>query len=292
MIDEEPRSLELPGAAEEAIWGPAAGLAGPAGFLVLAMVIVRFVYLPHTILVTIVREYRGTVHQFLLSLADAHRGHRLDIEPVITAGIWTCCEPGRCRQARLRHRPGRIRHGCLSQYPAGRRPVGRASSISWSSRSITPRSWKTCGICAGADRQPGRRPGRGMYWHRPGILSFAGLAQAIEALNDAEEIGSETDREQLPKPVFISTMPPSELVRRLVVQFGYRLVPLPFGDAFRLTALRGGDTCPCDPTGINTKNTSSTRHGPRRSRTRAARQSAPGPSTTLGCRIILITHRS
>ena len=33
-------------------------------------------------------------------------------------------------------------------------------------------------------------------------------------------------------------MPPSDLVRRLVVQFGYRLVPLPFGDAFRLTALR------------------------------------------------------
>ena len=32
-------------------------------------------------------------------------------------------------------------------------------------------------------------------------------------------------------------MPPSELVRRLVVRFDYRLVPLPFGDAFRLTAL-------------------------------------------------------
>jgi hypothetical protein len=59
-----------------------------AALLVLAMVIVRFIYLPHTVLVAISSgNTEGTVHQFLLSLAhDAHRGHRLDIEPAITKG--------------------------------------------------------------------------------------------------------------------------------------------------------------------------------------------------------------
>jgi hypothetical protein len=63
----------------------------------------------------------------------------------------------------------------------------------------------------------------------------------IDVLNqvDAGKVDlSEKHRERLPDAVFISTMPPSDLVRRLVVQFDFRLIPLPFGDAFRLTALQ------------------------------------------------------
>jgi hypothetical protein len=78
-----------------------------------------------------------------------------------------------------------------------------------------------------------------MYRLSQEILAFVGLAREDyrPLVMSFDELASENEYTRLPDAVFISTMPPSELVHRLVVHFGYRLVPLPFGEAFRLTAL-------------------------------------------------------
>ena len=86
---------------------------------------------------------------------------------------------------------------------------------------------------------------------------------------------------------FISAMPPSDLVRRLVVSFNYRLVPLPFGDAFRLTALQ--HTAHFAPV-----------EGIRREHIVDATIPAyayeaspvvpPGPIATLGLRVLVVTN--
>jgi hypothetical protein len=79
----------------------------------------------------------------------------------------------------------------------------------------------------------------GTYWLSQEILSFVGLSRADyrPTAMTSEELRAVTDRDRLPDAIFIATMPPSELVRHLVVDFGYRLVPMTFGDAFRLSAL-------------------------------------------------------
>ncbi len=78
-----------------------------------------------------------------------------------------------------------------------------------------------------------------MYRLSQEILEFGGLPPdefRASALT-SEQLRAEDNRDRLPDAIFIATTPPSALVRRLIVQQGYRLVALPFGDAFRLSAL-------------------------------------------------------
>ncbi len=85
-----------------------------------------------------------------------------------------------------------------------------------------------------------------MYRLSQEILEFGGLApdDFRASTLTSEQLSAERDRNRLPDAIFIATTPPSGLVRHLIVHRGYRLVPLPFGDAFRLSALaemdRGG----------------------------------------------------
>jgi TRAP-type uncharacterized transport system substrate-binding protein len=262
-----------------------------AAFLVLAMVIVRFVYMPHTVLVTISSgNAEGTVHQFLLSLAhDAHRGQHLDIEPVTTAGILDMLkrvDAGKLDFAIVQG--GYDMDAFHNIRQAAVLSVGPVHVLVKQEYHATVvedlRNLRGRTVNLGTGR------GGGMYWLSHDILSFAGLApgdyRALEMT--AEEIGSENDRERLPDAVLISTMPPSELVRRLVVQFGYRLVPLPFGDAFRLTALREV-ILPARPDGIRKEHIVDATIP-----AFAYQANPPVPPqalTTLGCRILLITNR-
>ena len=102
-----------------------------------------------------------------------------------------------------------------------------------------------------------------------------------------EELVRENDPSRLPDVVFIATMPPSEVVRRLVVDFGYRLVPLPFGDAFRLTALHRGALPPLAE-GIRKENIVDATIP-----AYAYKASPPVPPQnipTLGLRVLLVTN--
>jgi TRAP-type uncharacterized transport system substrate-binding protein len=262
-----------------------------AAFLVLAIVIFQFAYMPHTVLVTISSgATEGTVHQFLLSLAhDAHRGHRLDIEPVITAGIVDMLS---------RVDAGTLDFAIvLGGYDMDAyHNIRQAAVLSVGPVHLLVKQEYHATVVEDLRNLRGRtinlgsRRGGGMYWLSQEILSFAGLApvdyRALEMT--PEEIGGETDHGRLPDAVLISTMPPAELVRRLVVQFGYRLVPLPFGDDFRLTALRDV-TLPARPDGIRKEHIVDATIP-----AFAYQANPPVPPqalSTLGCRILLITHR-
>ena len=128
-----------------------------------------------------------------------------------------------------------------------------------------------------------------MYWLAQEILAFVEVKpEEYQALVvPLEELASENDRTRLPDVVFISTMPPSELVRRLVAGFGYRLVPLPFGDAFQLTALHL-DRRPAITEGIRKENIVDA------TIPAYAYEASPAvpPQTmpTLGLRVLLITN--
>ncbi len=76
------------------------------------------------------------------------------------------------------------------------------------------------------------------YWLCREVIAFAGLKPTDyrAATMTWDQIQAEDDRERLPDAVLIVTRPPSEMVKSLVQRFGYRLVPLPFGAAFRASA--------------------------------------------------------
>ena len=74
------------------------------------------------------------------------------------------------------------------------------------------------------------------------VLKFAGLNPGpggdyrTETLGYEQLVG-ESDRDRLPDAVFMVSMLPSPVARRLVARHRYRLVPLPFAAAFALDAM-------------------------------------------------------
>lgn len=77
------------------------------------------------------------------------------------------------------------------------------------------------------------------------VMSFAGLNPGdgartrafITSTQSYTELRRETDRSKLPDAVFMVSTLPSPIARHLVTTQGYRLVPLPFHEAFMLGAL-------------------------------------------------------
>jgi TRAP-type uncharacterized transport system substrate-binding protein len=89
------------------------------------------------------------------------------------------------------------------------------------------------------------RAGSGTHWVALDALRFAGLTPGYEtghgnyvaATLRQQELEKETDREKLPDAVFVVMTIPSKVAKYLVTKQRYRLVPLPFGEAFSLDAL-------------------------------------------------------
>jgi TRAP-type uncharacterized transport system substrate-binding protein len=87
--------------------------------------------------------------------------------------------------------------------------------------------------------------GSGTHALATAILSFAGLeprdrdpAQGYIAFSlDRQHLFEETDFGRLPDAVFLVSTPPSPTVAYLVTRHGYRLVPLPFAEAFAMRSL-------------------------------------------------------
>ena len=90
-------------------------------------------------------------------------------------------------------------------------------------------------------------PGSGSHWMALEVLRFGGLKVPDESGRPGEftvttetlsQLATKPFRpEELPDAVFTISSLPSPVARRLVSEFGYRLVPLPFGEAFALGAL-------------------------------------------------------
>jgi TRAP-type uncharacterized transport system substrate-binding protein len=210
-----------------------------AAFVFLGLVIVRLLYLAGAARVTIASgKTEATVHQFLLSLAREASHANLDIEPMISTGTIDMLHQVDSGEVDFA-----IIHGGfdMDQYH-NLRQIG---VLSVGPVHLLVKKEYHAAVSADLQNLRGRTISLGgathtvMYWLSREILAFVGLKPKDfqPQVVAFEVLEKETDPARLPDAIFISTMPPSELVRRLVVQFGYRLVPIPFGDAFRLTAL-------------------------------------------------------
>lgn len=130
----------------------------------------------------------------------------------------------------------------------------------------------------------------GTYWLAREILAFAGLepsAYRASAMT-SEQLRAERQRDRLPDAIFIATRPPSELVKAMVDRFGYRLVPLPFGDAFRATSMELLAAIPAD--GIKVRKEHITDSAIPAYTYEVSPPVPPQTIPTLGCRVLLITH--
>jgi TRAP-type uncharacterized transport system substrate-binding protein len=91
----------------------------------------------------------------------------------------------------------------------------------------------------------GAGPSTGTYWLARDILAFAGLDLGVAGEPDDYRASTLTtlqlaalgDRAQLPDAIFLVAPLPSPLVHQLVERHHYRLVPMPFRDAFALGAI-------------------------------------------------------
>jgi TRAP-type uncharacterized transport system substrate-binding protein len=88
-------------------------------------------------------------------------------------------------------------------------------------------------------------PGSGTHSLSVAILAFAGLQPARAGQQGGyhptilgrRQLLAQTDRKGLPDAVFLVSSLPSETARYLVHEHEYRLVPMPFGEAFSLDGL-------------------------------------------------------
>jgi TRAP-type uncharacterized transport system substrate-binding protein len=83
--------------------------------------------------------------------------------------------------------------------------------------------------------------GSGTFVLSAGVLARLGLG-ALDYRDDprgtADLLAASARVEELPDAIFIVSLLPNQAVTRLVTDFGYRLYPLPFADAFRLEDTR------------------------------------------------------
>jgi TRAP-type uncharacterized transport system substrate-binding protein len=132
------------------------------------------------------------------------------------------------------------------------------------------------------------------------VLAFAGLhAQSstqprgyVAVEMSREQLYAEKDRARLPDAVLLVSMLPSPTVHYLATRQDYRLVPLPFGEAFALGSLAAEEPGPSSqptPSRVEKEHTYPTlipafAYG-------VEPPVPPGPVPTLGTRLLLVAHR-
>lgn len=110
-------------------------------------------------------------------------------------------------------------------------------------------------VAGGLVKLEGRRinlgeAGSGTYCLGSAVLSFAGLAPGsyVAESRSYHELLAEEDAAALPDAILSVSTLPSRVARRLVEKHGYRLVGLPFAEAFALSALdEAAPVAPGDP---------------------------------------------
>jgi TRAP-type uncharacterized transport system substrate-binding protein len=231
----------------------------------------------------------GFWHAFILNLARESMRDNLSLEPVLTSGTLDMLE--RVDRAELDF--ALIQGGYDLARFANVRQVA-ALSVQPVHLLVKPEYHdavvRDFAQLRGKSINLGSGKRTGMYWLSREILSFAGLApQDYHASGmTSEQLQAQRERDRLPDAIFIATRPPSELVRSLVVRFGYRLVPLPFGEAFRATALRPLVDVPPDGILIRKEHLLDAVIPPYSYD--VSPPAPPRPNATLGTRVLLITY--
>jgi TRAP-type uncharacterized transport system substrate-binding protein len=93
--------------------------------------------------------------------------------------------------------------------------------------------------------------GSGTHTLAVSVLAFAGLRPRTSEADrgyvpmpmSGRDMLDAPDAGRLPDAVFVVSSLPSDTVKELVARYGYRLVPLPFGEAFALLALDKEEHC-------------------------------------------------
>jgi TRAP-type uncharacterized transport system substrate-binding protein len=266
------------------------GLLAAAAFAIAGAVIVRSLWSIRPPRVTIsAGNTEGMWHRFVAKFAVLAADH-IDLEPVVTAGTLDMLErvdTGELDFALIQGGYDIERFGNVRQVAGlSVQPVHLLVK-----EEIHPAVAGDLGALRRRTINLGSGTRTGMYWLSRDILGFAGLSPAdyqASALT-SEQLRSEHDRTRLPDAVFIATTPPSELVRQLVVQFHFRLVPLPFGDAFRLGALDVDRPSP--PAAIQVRKEHIADAVIPADVYQLSPPVPPRPIPTLGTRVLLITHR-
>jgi hypothetical protein len=152
-------------------------------------------------------------------------------------------------------------------------------------------------VAARLSKLGGRRvnlgePGSGTYCLASAVLAFAGLGPGryVAERRGYAELMAEADPAALPDAVFTISTLPSRVARHLVARYGYRLVELPFAEAFALSTLDEGRSLPAGEPADEV----------RREHVYDAVIPAftygvepgvpPGPTRTLGTRLLLVAH--
>jgi TRAP-type uncharacterized transport system substrate-binding protein len=147
----------------------------------------------------------------------------------------------------------------------------------------------------------GGGPATGAYWLAREVMAFAGLSPgSAETAGDygvstipAALVAEERDPRKIPDALFMAATLPSPVVRALVVKQRYRLVALPFREAFALDALFERSL----PSGMAAERsfTLLKEHIPDTVIPAFTYQADPGvppqPIHTLGMTVLLVTHR-
>jgi TRAP-type uncharacterized transport system substrate-binding protein len=131
----------------------------------------------------------------------------------------------------------------------------------------------------------------GTYWLSRELLSFAGLAPGdYQATHlSIPQLLGEHDRKQIPDAVFLITSPPARVVRHLAVEHRYKVVPLPYGDAFRADAVAEPSGTPAEGIVVRKEHVADAvipafSYG-------VSPAFPPQNIATVGSRLLLITHR-
>lgn len=274
------------------IRGRVLGTLALAAFSLSAVLVARIYWnMPRAPLRISAGNTEGIWHRFLQHFAaeGSRRGDRLPIEPVITTGTLDMLE--------------KVDRGdldfALVQGGLELEPFAHVRQVA--ALAVTPLHLlvkaefhgdvaRDFGALRGKTINLGSGKRTVTYWLSREILGFAGLepsAYRTSAMT-SEQLRVESHRDRMPDAIFIATRPPSGLVKALVDRFGYRLVPLPFGDAFRATAMQVLEPVPADGITIRKE------HIPDAEIPAYSYEVSPPvpsePIRTLGVRALLVAH--
>jgi TRAP-type uncharacterized transport system substrate-binding protein len=185
----------------------------------------------------------GTRHRLAISLAGDLARRHITVEPVPSQGSEESLDMVNRREVDVA-----LVQGALN--PADRPNVRQVATLQVEPLHVLVKKELYRGASAGLAALRGRtvdleEPGSGTHAFAVAVLEFVGLRPRdqdptggyVPVSLDRKRLLEEADTDRLPDAVFLVASMPSPIAAFLVSHHGYRLVPLPFADAFALGSL-------------------------------------------------------
>lgn len=228
------------------------GILALAAFVLALAMAMRKYWTAESPMVTIsAGSSEGVWHRYLIDFAREAGKHGLQIQPVLTGGSIDMLERVNAGQLDFAVVQGGYD---IEQYTH----VRQVAALAVQPLHLLVKAQIHEAVCRdfhalrGKTINLGSSKRTGTYWLSRELMTFAGMPPLDYHGTDltSEQIFDINDPDRLPDAIFIVTAPPSDHVIRLVRRFGYRLVPLPFAQAFRATAMHPRDPVPSEGIGV------------------------------------------